>query len=388
VSWVLASRTETIILSNATHAFQEQNSADFEQPMNHRFLPFLGFAAFSLLLTGCPQNKDKSGDKGGPAKAGGQTKLAFVTNNANEFWTLAQRGSEEAAKKFNVSVEFKMPSPGTSEEQQRIIQDLMAKGIQGIAISANDAENIVGFLKREVSSKVPLITQDNDVPDPKARRCYLGTHNYRAGRAAGELVVKHVPEGGKIAIFVGQMDAQNAVERRQGVIDVLLGIDQKEMKDRTPLEANQKLGKFVLVDTFTDEAKEDKCQQRAQDALTKNPDMACMVGLWAYNPPAMLRAMKQSKLDKAPVIVGFDEDYQTLDAIQKGEIVGTIVQNPYEFGFQSIRILKAFADGDNDFLKKEYPQMDDQNRIYVPHRIVVKDNVDEFYANLKKLRGK
>jgi ribose transport system substrate-binding protein len=356
--------------------------------MKHRLTsPLLALAAFSLLLTGCPQNK--TGEKDGKnAKSGGQTKLAFITNNANEFWTLAQRGSEDAAKKENVALEFKMPSPGTSEEQQRIIQDLLSKGIQGIAISANDAENIAGFLKRDVASKVPLITQDNDVPDPTARRCYLGTHNYRAGRAAGELVLKHAPEGGKLAIFVGQMDAQNAVERRQGVIDVLLGIDQKDMKDRTPLEANQKVGKFTLVDTYTDEAKEDKCQQRAQDALTKHPDMACMVGLWAYNPPAMLRAVKQSKLDKAPVIVGFDEDYQTLDAIQKGDIVGTIVQNPYEFGYQSIRILKAFADGNNDFLKKEYPSIDAQNRIYIDHRVIAKNNVDEFYTNLKKLRGK
>ena len=75
---------------------------------------------------------------------------------------------------------------------------------------------------------------DNDLPDPTARKCYIGTHNYRAGRAAGDLVKKAIPKGGEVAIFVGQMDASNAIERRQGVLDVLAGKDRTEMGEITP----------------------------------------------------------------------------------------------------------------------------------------------------------
>src|SRR5262249_21163353 len=149
---------------------------------------------------------------------------------------------------------FKKPAKGSAEEQQEIIEDLLVKGIQGIAISPNDSANMVDFFRRKVANRVPLVMVDNDVPDPKVRRAYVGTNNYRAGRAAGEMLAKAVPDGGKFVIFVGKMDAQNAIERRQGVLDYLADIKQEEIKDRTPADArDQKFGKYTLVDTRTDD---------------------------------------------------------------------------------------------------------------------------------------
>src|SRR5262249_7287193 len=160
------------------------------------------------------------------------------------------------------------PSQGTSAEQQRIIQDLLITGVKGIALSPNDASNAVGFLKSKVTPKVHLVCADNDVPDPEARRCYVGTHNYRAGRAAGALVEKALPKGGKIAIFVGQLDAPNAVERRQGLLDYLAGKKQDEMDKKDDLNAtNLEIGKYVLIDTRTDDNKEAVCQEKAQEIL-------------------------------------------------------------------------------------------------------------------------
>src|SRR5262249_31398942 len=121
----------------------------------------------------------------------GKVRVAFVSNNNAAFWTIAERGTEKAAADFDVKVEFrKPPAPGTAADQQRIVEDLMNTGIKGLAISPNDPKNLMGFLKNKVASTIPLVTQDNDVPDSTVRRCYIGTHNYRAGRAAGALVAK------------------------------------------------------------------------------------------------------------------------------------------------------------------------------------------------------
>jgi ribose transport system substrate-binding protein len=121
----------------------------------------------------------------------------------------------------------------------------------------------------------------------------------------------------------------------------------------------------------------------------QHPDIVCMVGLWAYNPPAMIRAVKKAKRQNAELktqIVGFDEDYETLDGIKSGEVYATVVQNPYEFGYQSIKILAGLARGDESVLKRS--DIDAQNRIFIPHRIIGKDNVAEFRAELQKLKGK
>lgn len=173
----------------------------------------------------------KPADSGDPA---GKPKVAFVSNNAYQFWTFAERGAEKAAAEFGVHMVFKKPSDGSPKAQREIIEDLILKGYQGIAVSPNDSKNTLGFFRDEVAPKVALVMTDNDLPDPKARKCYIGTHNYRAGRAAGDLVKKAIPKGGEVAIFVGQMDASNAVERRQGVLDVLAGKNQSEMGEVTP----------------------------------------------------------------------------------------------------------------------------------------------------------
>src|SRR6202035_1811991 len=111
------------------------------------------------------------------SRTSGKIRVAFVSNNAHGFWTYAERGCEKAAKDLDVEVLFRRPDPGTSVKQQNIVDDLMVTGIKGLAISPNDATNLQDFLKNKVSSQIPLLTQDNDVPDPSVRRCYIGTHN-------------------------------------------------------------------------------------------------------------------------------------------------------------------------------------------------------------------
>jgi len=319
----------------------------------------------------------------------GRPTVAFISNNSYDFWKIAEKGTKDAAAKYNVNVEFRMPKGGgTAEEQQRIIEDLLTRGVQGIAISPNDAKNMESFLKG-VSKRVPLLTQDSDVPDPKTRRCYIGTHNYKAGWAAGELVKEAVKDGGKVVVFVGKLDVQNAVERRQGVLDALSGRKgNEEVKYTDPPDAtNLQLGKYILLETKTDGGKREICQQRAEEILTKYPDVACLVGLWEYNPPAMLLAVKNSQNKTKPAIVGFDENYETLTGIQDGLVHGTIVQDPYNFGFESVKILAGLAAG-KDSVLKDRKDIDADNRIFVPHQVITKANVDEFYKKLKEIKGK
>src|SRR5205814_10500878 len=110
--------------------------------------------------------------------------------------------------------------------------------------------------------------------------------------------------------------------------------------------------KYVILDTRTDGFDRAKAKQLAQDAMTSNPDLGCMVGLFAYNPPICLDAIRDAgKLGKIK-IVAFDENGDTLQGIKDGHIAGTIVQNPYMYGHESVRILAALARGDESVLPK------------------------------------
>src|SRR6201987_5787662 len=256
-------------------------------------------------------------------------KLAFLTNNASDFWTIARAGCEKAKKDVpNISVDFRIPSDGTAAEQTRIFDDLLVKGTNGIALSPVDPANQTAMIDRG-TDKALVVTQDSDSPKSK-RSFYVGTDNVAAGRQAGELIKKAVPNGGSIMLFVGKRDAQNAKERIQGVEETLKGTNIK------------------ILDVRTDDTDRVRAKQNVADTLVKYPDIACLVGLWSYNGPAILNAVKSSGKAGQVKIVCFDEDAQTLAGVAAGDIYGTVVQQPYEFGKQAITRMAQNLRGDKN----------------------------------------
>lgn len=149
-----------------------------------------------------------------------RVKVAFITNNADPFWLIAKRGCEDAAAKFNVDLDFRMPQGATVAEQNAFIEDMLSQKVQGIAISPCNAADQLRFLDG-VADKVPLFTQDSDLPKGAKRMCYIGTDNLKAGRAVGQLIKEVIPGGGKVAIYVGSTDVLNAKEREQGLKEAL-----------------------------------------------------------------------------------------------------------------------------------------------------------------------
>ena len=290
-----------------------------------------------------------------------KTRIAFITNNTSDFWTIARKGTEKAKAELpNVEIEFRINSEPTAAGQQRIIDDLLAKGVDGIAISPVDPQNQTQLINRAAKQAL-VFTQDSDAPQSE-RTCYIGTDNTAAGRQAGELVKEALPEGGRIMVFVGMKDAQNAKERFSGLKQALEG------------------SKVEIIDLRTDDADTVRAKRNAADTLVKYPDIAGMVGLWAYNGPAILGAVKESgKIGKVKIVT-FDEEDETLAGIKEGAIHATVVQQPFEFGYQSmIKLAKAIG-GDKSGIP---PSKQD----IVPTLAIKKDGVDDFIVRINKLRG-
>jgi ribose transport system substrate-binding protein len=322
----------------------------------------------ATMIAGCgPSEKQPASPSSGtPAQsgavaAGDKVSVAFVTNNASDFWKIAEAGTKKAADELNVDVLFRIPSSGTAEQQMQIMQDLVTLRVSGIAISPKDPSNQTEMLNA-AAAKVNLITQDSDAPESN-RLCYIGTNNYDAGREAGKLIMEVVPSGGKIMMFVGTLDAQNAQDRMKGITD--------ELADSG----------IVIAGTRTDETDRAKAVANVEDALLTQPDLACLVGLWSYNGPAILNGVKSAGKQGAVQIVCFDEEEETLQGVKDGFIYGTVVQQPYEFGYQSVKVLNALARGDRSVIPEG-------KQIFIPTLAVKKDSVDAFWTRLKELTGK
>lgn len=289
-------------------------------------------------------------------------RLAFVTNNASDFWTIARRGTEKADEEFaDVTVEFRIPADGTAAEQKRIIDDLLAKGIDGIAISPVDPENQTQMIN-EVARQTLVFTQDSDAPNSD-RACYVGTDNVAAGRQAGQLIKEALPEGGRIMLFVGKLDARNAQERLQGIKEVLRGSN------------------IEIIDVRTDDTDRVRAKSNVADTLVRYPDVKGLVGLWSYNGPAILNAVREAGKVGQVKIVCFDEEDETLAGVRDGAIYATVVQQPYEFGYQAIRLMREVLNGNRGVIPAS-------KQVFIPTLVVKRENVEEFIKRINQLRGR
>ncbi|WP_437821142.1 sugar-binding protein [Sorangium sp. So ce1078] len=331
--------------------------------------------AAGLAALGCDNSGAGSGAPGAPG-AGAKPKLAYITNGVAPFWTIAEKGVIDGAKEYDAEVSVVMPSD-VNDQMQRV-EDLLIRGVDGIAISPIDAENQVPLLNK-AAAKTKLITQDSDAPKSE-RIVYIGIDNYVAGRMAGQLVKEAIPGGGKVAIFVGRLEGDNARKRRQGVLDELLDRpDTSAAND--PLNQELKGAKYTIIATLTDQIDAAKAKSNAEDMMSAHPDLVGLIGLNAYHTPALLEALKQAGKMSSIQVVGFDEQDATLRAIQDGEVVGTVVQNPYMYGKESVRVLAALVRGDSSVVPPN-------EFISLPARQIRKNNLAEFWADLKQKASK
>jgi ribose transport system substrate-binding protein len=310
---------------------------------------------------------------------GDRIKIAYVTNGIDPFWTIAEAGVRAGEKEFDVDCEVLMPPKGLVD-QKRMMETLLANGIQGIAVSPIDAANQASFIS-EAAKHTFIITQDSDAPESD-RMCFIGMNNYTAGRQAGQLVKKALPDGGKVMIFVGRLEQLNAQQRRQGVIDELLDrpvVSLEEMKTEQNTEAI--VGdRFTILGTLTDNFAYDRAKANAEESMATYPDLDAMVGLFAYNIPNCIEAVKGADKLGDIKLISFDESDPTLQGIKDGYVQGTISQQPYEYGRQSVRVLAALVRGDDSVIPEN-------KFIEIESTIVEKENIEAFWANLKKLKG-
>ena len=290
--------------------------------------------AVVLAVGGAGCKKSEPGSSAAPAAAEpGAAKVfhfAFVTNNSSDFWNIAEKGVRKAEKDLGIKADVFRPLKTEVSEQQRFIEDILVQKFDGMAICAINPDAMTPLLDR-VAAKMPVVVHDSDAPKSQ-RKAFVGTDNVAAGKLAGQAAIDALKAAniskGKIAIFVGRIDMQNAVDRKRG-IDETLG----------------KQAGIEILPVFLDGADRNKAKKNVEDALARYPDLVMTIGLWSYNGPCMVDAVKASTRAKKPLVVAFDEEEETLKAVQDGTIFATVVQRPFQFGYQSMKALKDVRDG-------------------------------------------
>ena len=153
--------------------------------------------------------------------SGAQAKFVFALvpkNMNNPFFDQARDGCKKAEAESNGAFECMYIGPGEhggGDEQVTIVQDLVAKGVDGIAVSPANAAAMAGPLQAAKDAGIPVLTWDSDLlPENKDLRvAYIGTHNYDIGVGLAKVIMAKKPKGGKLCIQSGGAAASNPVKR-------------------------------------------------------------------------------------------------------------------------------------------------------------------------------
>lgn len=297
-----------------------------------------------------------------PAPAGGKS-ILFISNANSPFWDAVDTGIQAGAKEFGVPARLERNVSGSVEGQIQLLEQAMAQKDQllGVAISVlrPDAAGILDLMRQLKAAGVPVITVDSDCA-ADARAAFIGTNNRAAGEALGKKAAELMPAGAKCCVFVGDPSAQNARERLEGF----------------------KAGagdKFEVVEVYKDDVEPSVARSNVETALAAWPDAKLYVGLWSYNGPAIAEVVENQGKAGDVTVICFDAEPNLLPLLEAGKVKATVVQRPYEFGRQGVRLLKALASGDQATVKE---MLGDGDVVDTGIDLVTPDGYAEFKAKL------
>lgn len=290
--------------------------------------------------------------------AGQKPKLAFVPNNPSDFWKIAAAGLRKFTAETGVAVDMQTPTNGRVDEQNAIIENLVSQGYNGISVSALAPADQISVLNR-AARRMNVICHDSDAAKSN-RLAYVGTNNYEAGKRLGEQILKLLPNGGDMAVFVGTFSADNAQQRLKGITDV---VTSKGVK---------------IVVKREDNGDRNMARSNVENVIQGYPNVKLLCGLWSYNGPAIAKAIEGSNKKGQVLAAVFDEEQGTLDGIEAGAINVTVVQNPFEIGYQSAKLLYNLATNGESALPKG-------GAIDTGTQVITSQNVKEFRTKLAEL---
>jgi ribose transport system substrate-binding protein len=310
----------------------------------------LGMVVAVLLLfcSGCAKKQDEK-----------RMVFAFVPKLLdNPVFQLAWQGAQAAATdlgKGALDVQRFAPVKSDAVEQAQIIESLIEKKVDGIAISVNDADALTESIDRAVEAGIPVVCFDSDAPKSK-RFAYYGTANFPSGKQMAEHFVKRMGTKGNIAILMGTPGAPNLEERRQGILEYL--------KDYPDI-------KVVATEYCYDDV--NKGISAMEAAMQAHPDLKGWIlpGAWALftPPPGPFAAKRPDDL----IVVSIDALPEQLDYVRLGYVHVLLGQKLWGWGYESVRLLKDYKEG----------KVPTQQVIDSGLDTVTKENVEEYAKKWK-----
>jgi len=289
----------------------------------------------------------------------------IAKSQSNPFFAPSHTGAIDAAAELskklgtNIKIEWRTPVSEDAQKQADAIEQLVASGVDGIALAASDAKILKSAVNSAIDKGVPIVTFDSDVPDSK-RLAYVGVDNFSFGQSIARELAKSMGNKGTIAILAGNQTANNLQDRVRGVRDVI----SKEFKD------------IKIKDAYYHPENPQDSVKTVEQVQAANPDITgwAMVGGWP-----LMTANALDKVKGKAKVVAADALQAQIEYVKKGEVEVLLAQPVYDYGFTAVTILM------DKIVSNKSPKDPIVKAELVP---VTSKNAEEYSKNWAKWLGK
>lgn len=311
------------------------------------------------MLVGCSSANTAKPTEGTPALADPapaapeKVTVALVPKCAVSFFDDCRDGGAAAAEALGIEFEWVVPEDTQGSTQVAVMEQLIAKGVNGIALSCNEPQSVEAVIKEAINAGISVICFDSDSPDSD-RSIYIGTNNYNTGYDMGKYMAEQIGGAGQVAIITGQLGASNLNERIDGIEAALADYPDIEIVD--------------IQGTDDDIA---KAVDIAENYFRTYPDLKGIFGVSQAGGPGTAKVLAtQEFADKVGnvTVIAFDDLEDVVNGIKAGYITATMVQRPITMGKLSVETLY-------DMIKNGAAPTED---IDTGCTIVTIDNIDSY----------
>lgn len=291
----------------------------------------------------------------GCGKKSGTKTLVMVPKGVHPYYAPCFEGFKDAAAKYGCKAEMIAPSEFELPKQVKVLEDVVARQVDGIAISALDDGGLVPVIHDAVKSGIKVVTFDAPAPSSEALT-YIGTANEAAGFAAGQALIKVLGGKGEVAVLQGGLGAPNLNERYVGF--------QNAMKKAPGIKIVGREDTLGKLETTVN---------KAEALLQAHPKLSAFFGISAECAPGAAAVVKERGMAGKVVVAGFDDLPETLDHIRTGVISFCLAQKTYVMGWLAVeKLLDAIAG-------RSFSKVIDTGVV-----VVTKANVDSYQADMRK----
>lgn len=314
-----------------------------------------------------PQPETAADGNGG--ESGKRYTIALVPQQVGiPYFETSNTWAARAGEALGCDVIYTGPTSGDAAAQANIIQDLITKNVDCIAVSPLDSSAIAPVLKQANEAGIMVLTWDSEVEDKSLRKMYINSCTEKLlGDHLMQRLAHYMGEKGEYAIITSVLTAQNCSAWAQYATEYQ--------------EANYPDMKRVAYEPCDDD--QAKAYSITQNLMTAYPDLKGVLGVTTTAPAAAAQAVREAGKSGEVVVSGVVEASVSREYLKDGSMQEANIWHPGKLGYLTIFVAKTLLDGGSMTDGQEVPevgkvQIDGDQVIMTELLDITKENVDEF----------